>query len=483
MALIKFINGKNRKMAGLARAIDYVVDENKTEKFFFEGIDEKDIPKNQTDNEMLFVEKLLGDESNKGDRAIKYITKNSKTNSNLISGVNCRPSSAFDEMMVVKNMYNKTDGRQFIHFVQSFHPKENITPELAHKIGLELLEDERFKDFQIVVATHIDKEHIHNHFIINTVNIETGRKWQQSNIELEQLKGYSNKLCYEHGLKYSFVDTGSDKFINRESYSSGEYRAKKEGRSWKHELWLTINECMKISTSKEEFIKIMNALGYQIRWEDSRKDITFTLQNGRKCNNDKLYPPEKYTKEAFIRRFELNRQYEANVENRDLQKIISDISRNIKDDSNKEKSWKTEAFYIINECKNISTSKEEFIKNLNALGYQVRWEDNEEDVEFILPDGRECNSDKFYPPRIFSKESLTKSFKLNREFRQKSKEFKTERKARNLQNLILETMKMLSDNPNEGDKNYPLTYLEGQALKEKMIEKAKGEGLDWEKER
>ncbi len=376
MALIKFINGKNRKTAGLARAIDYVLDENKTERFLFEGINEKDIPKNQIDNEMLFVEKLLGDETNKGDRAINYITKDSKTKSNLVTGINCRPSSAFDEMMVVKNLHNKTGGRQFVHFVQSFHPKEDITPELAHEIALKLIEQEKFKDFQILVATHIDREHIHTHFILNTVNMETGKKWQQSNIELEQLKRYSNKLCYEHGLKYSFVNTKTNEFITRQSMSSGEYRARKKGRSWKYEAWLAINECMKISTSKEEFIEILENIGYKVRWEDNRKNITFILPNGRKLNNDKLHPSEKYTKEALIKRFQLNKQFQ---------------ERNIK--------------------------------------------------------------------------------------------FKAEKKGQDIQNLILETIRRLERDPELGDKNYPLTYLEGQALKEKMIEKAKGEGLDWEKER
>lgn len=374
MAVVKFINGKNKKVAGLTRAIDYITDENKTEIFSFDGIDKEDIPKEQLDNEMLFVEKLMSE--NKGARAINYIIKDEKTSQRLITGINCSSESAFDEMMVTKRMYNKEKGRQFIHFVHSFHDKENITSELAHEISLKLLEEERFKGFEILAATHIDVDHLHTHFIINTVNSETGMKWQQSNMELEQLKKRSNELCYEYGLKYSFINTKTNEFMNRKSISSGEYRARQKGKSWKHELWLTLNECMKISTSKEDFIKMMNDLGYQVRWQDSRKDITFTLPNGRKCNSDKLHPPEKYTKGALIKRFALNKQFQ---------------ERNV--------------------------------------------------------------------------------------------QFKTEQKIQNLQNLILETIRKLGINPELGDRDYPLTYLEGQALREKMIEQAKGEGLDWEKER
>lgn len=373
MAIVKFINGKNEKIAGMIKAIDYIVDKNKTEVFSFSGIDKKDVPE-EVDKEGLFIEKLISEDN--VNRAINYITKDEKTLKHLVNGILCNPDSAFDEMMFTKNMYNKTDGRQFVHFVHSYHPNENITPELAHIISLKLLEEKRFEGFEILVATHIDKNHLHTHFILNTVNIETGKKWQQSNEDLEQLKRKSNKLCYEYGLKHSFVNTKNNKFINRESYSSEEYRARKKGRSWKYEIWLTINECIKISTSKEEFIMNMEKLGYKVRWVDERKNITFTLPNGRKLNNDKLHPPEKYTKEALISRFQLNKQ-----------------------------------------------------------------------------------------------------------FQERNAEFKGEKKSQDLQNLILETIRKLERNPELGDKNYPLTYLEGQALKEKMIELAKGEGLDWEKER
>ncbi len=323
--------------------------------------------------EEVEIEKLI----NKGDNSIfNYVAQDKKTNMKLVTGINCRPSSAFDEMMFIKNLYNKTEGRQFKHFVHSFHPKEEITAELAHEISLRLLEHEKFRGFQILAATHIDTGHIHTHFVINSVNMETGLKWQHSLKDLFDITDFSNKLCHEYGLKYNFINTKTNEFSNKQSISSGEYRAKKQGKSWKYETWLTINECMKISTSKEEFIMNMEKLGYKVRWVDERKNITFTLPNGRKLNNDKLHPPEKYTKEALISRFQLNKQ-----------------------------------------------------------------------------------------------------------FQERNAEFKAEKKSQDLQNLILETIRRLEEDPELGDKNYPLTYLEGQALKEKMIEEAKGRGLEWGKER
>lgn len=86
----------------------------------------------------------------------------------LVSGVNCVPQSAFNEMMNTKIQYRKTDGRMYYHLFQSFHPDEPITPETAHEIALKFAQ-EQFKGYEVLVATHIDREHIHSHFIVNSV--------------------------------------------------------------------------------------------------------------------------------------------------------------------------------------------------------------------------------------------------------------------------------------------------------------------------
>lgn len=364
MAIVKFINGKNEKKAGLIRAIDYIVDEDKTEVFNTDHSEAED----------LLIDKLI--EENKGSRAISYITKNGKTTSNLVTGVNCGSESAFDEMLIIKQMYNKESGRQFIHFTHSYSDKEKMSPELAHEISLKLLEDERFKGFQILAATHVDREHIHTHFILNTVNTETGKKWQQSSKEVQELIRYSDQLCTEYGLKHSFANLDKNK-TKSNSKSTGEYRAKEKGESWKTEAFHTINDCRKTSTSKDDFIFKLKSLGYKVRWEDSRKNITFTLPNGRKLNNDKLHPADNFTKEALLKKFSLNKQYQ----------------------------------------------------------------------------------------------DITKKYTLEKQFDAK-------------QEIVLQTVKMLEDNPHEGHKDYPRSYLENkQALKEMMIEKSKGEGLDWDKEK
>ena len=234
-------------------------------------------------------------------RAINYIKNPLKTETQLVGGKDCSPDTAFNEFVMTKQNFNKEKGRQFIHFVQSFSPNDKATPEVINEIGKMLLAHEAFKDFQIVYATHTDKEHLHNHFIINSVSFISGRKWQLSKEQLESLKEYSDELCGEYGL--IIVDGVKENHKNR-----GEYRAKDKKQSWKYELYLAVKHCKWCSCSKEEFVDNMKKLGYKVDWIDERKYITFTTSEGKKCRNRKLYPPEQFTKEELLKAFELNEQ-------------------------------------------------------------------------------------------------------------------------------------------------------------------------------
>lgn len=127
--------------------------------------------------------------------AIKYITKAEKTELKLISGIGCSPDTAIDDMKVTKLIWNKTDGRQYLHYIQSFSPNDNITPETAHMIGLNFAETlSKFNGYEILVSTHKDREHIHNHFIINSVSYETGKKYKFHLKTLKILKHIQIKL-------------------------------------------------------------------------------------------------------------------------------------------------------------------------------------------------------------------------------------------------------------------------------------------------
>ncbi len=241
------------------------------------------------------------------NRVLNYVINPDKTSDELVSGIGINPKNAYQEMVTLKQLMGKTDRRLWYHFVQSFAPHDNVTPEMAHQIALETAE--YFKDqYQIVIATHIDKAHIHTHFVLNTVNIETGRKYTQNNAQRLEIQALSDSICAKHGLSVL-----SQWQREKRTYKKpGQYRSERTGHSWKAELKNTIDKCLIISSSRNEFIENMRAYGYSVDWSDTRKNITFTTPNGKKCRDKTLGEPEIYNKQYFEMVFEQNarqRQY------------------------------------------------------------------------------------------------------------------------------------------------------------------------------
>lgn len=132
---------------------------------------------------------------------IDYVLRKEKTDSHLVSGLNCEPETVKDEMQITKELWGKTQGRTYKHFVQSFAPGENITHEQAHAIAMQFVAQcPIFKGFEVLIATHKDRKNIHTHFIVNSVNFENGHKFQMKNNDLQRMKDLSDKLCSEHNL-------------------------------------------------------------------------------------------------------------------------------------------------------------------------------------------------------------------------------------------------------------------------------------------
>lgn len=96
------------------------------------------------------------------------------SNQRLVSGVNCDGENAFAEFLATKKSYKKTDGMNFYQYVQSFSPEENITPQKAYEVALEFAE-KAWAGYEVLVATHCDAQHIHSHFVINSVSFENGK--------------------------------------------------------------------------------------------------------------------------------------------------------------------------------------------------------------------------------------------------------------------------------------------------------------------
>lgn len=228
---------------------------------------------------------------------LRYTQQEEKTlweGQRLVSGWNCTAYSALSEMQLTKEHFRKTDGRQYYHFVQSFSEADDLTPQEAHAIGLELAQRE-FPNFEVLVATHIDTDHLHSHLIVNSVSFRDGRKLHQSAADLQTHRLANDEICAAHGLE---LLPPPEKQAKQKRMSSREYRSAAKGESWKFRLVNTIDQCMKYAETREDFISLMGSEGYQVRWTEGRKNITYTTPEGMKCRDDRLHE-SKYTKEVM----------------------------------------------------------------------------------------------------------------------------------------------------------------------------------------
>lgn len=199
-----------------------------------------------------------------------YVMRDETTEQRLIDGINCSSDTALEEFRYVKQKYGEEDGRTYYHIVQSFSPEDDISPETAHEIGMKFAE--YFPGFQIVVATHYNTDHVHNHLIMNSVNYENGKKFHQSRDELLQVKAYSNKLCREYGLS-----------VTEEKCRYG------DDPVWKKHLMQMALYAMSQTYTKEAFIEYMELHGYKVKWADRLKYITFTTPDGHVCRDKNLF--------------------------------------------------------------------------------------------------------------------------------------------------------------------------------------------------
>ncbi|WP_410326592.1 relaxase/mobilization nuclease domain-containing protein [Ruminococcus sp.] len=261
-------------------------------------------------------------------QALDYVTKEEKTEDKLVSGLHCEPDTVKDEMQATKELWGKTGGRTYKHFVHSYHEDEHITPEQAHKNAIELANGtEAWKGHEVLIATHIDRGHIHTHFIVNSVNYENGHKLQWSKADLQNLKDRCNEQSRQQGLHvpekgktFSGEEREETVAWNKETYNLLKQAEKGEVKSYVQDTALTVMDCRETATSREDFIDQMKARGYGVDWQDSHKYITFTdlerqSQGEKQCKvrNNKLekYYAVDFGKESLEHGFEINARREA----------------------------------------------------------------------------------------------------------------------------------------------------------------------------
>lgn len=204
---------------------------------------------------------------------IRYVVNEEKTEDKLISSINCMSDTAEEEMKMTKESYRKTTGRQYKHFIQSFHPDDDINTVKSNKIGLEWAE-KVFGDYEVLIVTHQDKEHIHNHFIINSVSFKDGSKFRYSKYDLENFKKESDIICERENLSVIRKKSGRT-YIDQPTCQLGI-----QGKSWKMKLLSDINEALEKSKDREGFVRELSNKGYEIDYKND--DIRFKAPNGNR---------------------------------------------------------------------------------------------------------------------------------------------------------------------------------------------------------
>lgn len=243
-------------------------------------------------------------------RAINYVANPEKTNDSLMFGIGCsrEAEQAIFDFSETKELWGKSNGAQYYHYVLAFDPNDDLKPSKAFRIGLEWARKE-FAGFETFGAVHTDKDHLHVHFIVNSVSNVNGSKLQKNKFWLKEAKLHSDQICEREGLSVCKKGTAQD----TTAYDTKTYAILKkaeigQAKSYVWDIALVVTECRTQATSREDFISRLKEKGINVEWLDNHKYITFTASDGGKVRNNKL---EKYfnidfTKQGLENEFETN---------------------------------------------------------------------------------------------------------------------------------------------------------------------------------
>ena len=224
----------------------------------------------KTDNPSYVPQGTAGGKTGGLEDVIQYAMNSSKTQKadeeqaevlrNFVSGINCHPTTAREEMLAVKKRFGKETGTVAYHGYQSFAPGE-ATPEMAHEIGIKLAQRLWGDQYQVVVATHLDREsHLHNHFVVNTVSFRNGIKYHRTAKDYHDMQAISDELCLEYRL--SVIE---DPQYGRSKHY-GEWRAEQEQRpTWRGLVRSDVDEAIRQSMTERQFYDALRKKGYEIK--------------------------------------------------------------------------------------------------------------------------------------------------------------------------------------------------------------------------
>ena len=229
-------------------------------------------------------------------KIVSYLTQEEKTEEKLIGGKDCDPDNVVNDFNMTQELYGKTGGVKYHHIIQSFSPEDNITPEKAHEIGKELAESQ-FKGFEVFVVTHKDKDHIHNHLVVNSVSFENGLKYNASNKSLWDIKRESNRLCERENLKTLDLEHKAEKRI-----SSAEKRIMDRGQiPWKDELRQIIDIARERTKDLQSFREFLEK-NFEIETRVTKNSISYKHPDHGKAIRGRSLG-DKYNKEELENEF------------------------------------------------------------------------------------------------------------------------------------------------------------------------------------
>ena len=251
----------------------------------------------QSINYIINPEKTINKDYGKNSYSYLEIenTENNYKNEKIcyVSSINCSERNSYEDMLFTKEEYGKTNGILAFHGYQSFKEGE-VTSDIAHEIGVKFAE-EMFKDFEVVVATHQNTNHIHNHFIVNSVSFKNGKKYNNNRTNLAKLRHISDSLCAEYGLSILDEDIGYKNTYKNKVLSDDYYRILKED----------LDNIISYSVALKQVVQRMRELGYKIY---SKNDtITIYKDNEDKVRIEKAFGKE-YSKDSISKRLYLSRQ-------------------------------------------------------------------------------------------------------------------------------------------------------------------------------
>ena len=249
---------------------------------------DKTIDRPELSQEAIKARMAVGD-------VIDYAVNEDKTEKMMyVTGINCNPDTAAEDFMVVKRRWHKEDGRLAYHGYQAFKEGEGeITAQQVHEIGVRLAKEIWGDRYQVVVATHLNTGHYHNHFVVNSVSYIDGKKYVRTKADYWEMRNTSDRLCREIGA-YVIEKTSSGR-----GKHYAEWKAEKEGRpTIRGMIREDIDYAMRVSLTDREFVRTLKDMGYEFK---------FHTKDGYDLAHPCLKPPGA---QSFIRFRSLGPEYD-----------------------------------------------------------------------------------------------------------------------------------------------------------------------------